>query len=113
MSPTLTQQPENADTGTTPLNLHTSRRMRGRDADRSADRRVAENDTSRTNIAAGARASSANNAMGGPRVENNDAGTGARQTNLAAGAGAEARYNRAHDPDTVQANLAYNMCWLL
>lgn len=86
--------------------------MRGRNAGESADHKIAENGTSQTNIAAGARATSANNAMGGPRVEYNDAETGANQTNSAAGVGASACHNRARDPKTIQTNTA-SWCQIL
>jgi hypothetical protein len=74
--------------------------------------KIAKGGTSQTNIAAGARATSANNAMSGPRVEYNDAATGANQTNSAAGVGASASFNQACDPNTVQTNKA-SMCQIL
>lgn len=100
-----------ADTETGTTYLFTFRRMPG-NAGVSVDYRVAENGTSQTNTAAGARATSANNAMGGPRVEHNNAEAGANQTNLAAGVGASACYNRARDRNTVQTNKA-SMCQIL
>lgn len=78
----------------------------------SVDYKIAENGTIQTNIAARAKATSANNAMGGPKVEHNDAKTGANQTNSAVGVGASASFNRARDRNTIQTNKA-SMCQIL
>lgn len=94
-----------ADTETGTTYLFTFRRMPG-NAGVNVEYKIAENGTSQTNAAAGARATTSNNEMSGPRIEYNDASKGANQANSAAGFGASVLHNRASDEKTVQTNKA-------